>query len=38
MIDRLPLGFEELRTSRIGKFIKSIVADPPSKGKLNIHA
>ncbi|KAF8334960.1 uncharacterized protein EI90DRAFT_3049046 [Cantharellus anzutake] len=31
VIDRLPLGFEELRTSRIGKFIKNIVADPPSK-------
>lgn len=37
VIDRLPLGLEELRTSRIGKVIKSIVTDPPTNGEHMFH-
>lgn len=36
VIDRLPLGIEELRAAKIGKLVKSIVVDPPSSGEFHI--
>lgn len=36
VIDRLPLGIEELRAAKIGKLVKNIVTDPPSSGEFYI--
>ena len=36
VIDRLPLGIEELRAAKIGKLVKNIVTEPPSSGEFYI--
>lgn len=33
VIDRLPLGIDELRAAKIGRLVKGIVTDPPSSGE-----